>query len=204
MTSRAANWRDRPRGKACLGLYDLLKQIDANVQCERCFGWLFVPTAAERLPLEEEIIGALEEHCWDTRGNHPKKANCDPTILRSDVWINGRARTLEVDFYLPSLGLAIEFDERQHFTDERRFSLGCYANLGVAFDIERWISLCSKTIIDADPPCRDWMRAYRDAIRDVRSVHNGVRLARIYYKDFKAPACAEPGALERLESALKQ
>ena len=54
----------------------------------------------------------------------------DPDALLADAKIKARARVLEVDFFLPSLNTAVEFDEKQHFTEERRISLQCYEPAG--------------------------------------------------------------------------
>ena len=65
---------------------------------------------------------------------------------------------LDLDFYLPSFNVAIEFDERQHFTMERRAPRTAYPNLTFPFEIARWRAFCSDRILDYDPPERDWHR----------------------------------------------
>src|SRR5207253_11507254 len=50
-----------------------------------------------------------------------------------------------VDFFIPSDGLIIEFDESQHFTHPREIALDNYPQgLKVGFSVERWRSLCQQ------------------------------------------------------------
>lgn len=193
-------WTYRPRGQKCRPLLELLRQIDRHVQCERTFEWLFLPKVDERSDLESTISAALVAHCRSTRQRHSVKAECEPQSLLADPTITGRTRRLELDFFLPALDTGIEFDERQHFTEERRVTLEQYGDLNVGFDTLRWRNLCSPRINDPDPPCRDWERAFRDTVRDIRSPRHGVRLIRIYYKDFDQAACSMPSAIDRLRS----
>jgi hypothetical protein len=123
--------------------------------------------------------------------------------MLSDERAIGRARTLELDFWLPAFGIAIEFDERQHFTRERRISLGLYKGT-FPFDTERWLKLCSDGVADPDPPCRDWQRAFRDSVRDIRSRAAGLPLLRVYHRDLKANnhgAWEVPNLIQVLEIA---
>ena len=198
----SALWTHQPRGKACRPIWQLLRQIDPAVQCERKFDWLFLPKSDERCDLEEKVLSALREHCRQRKDRHPDKARCDPDTLLADAEIKARTRVLEFDFFLPSVNTAIEFDEGQHFTEERKISLQCYGSLPVGFSVERWIGLCSPSRQDADPPCRDWQRAFRDAIRDIRAVQQGIGLVRIYYRDFDESECAMPGASGLLQEAI--
>jgi hypothetical protein len=200
--SKLRQWSDKPKGSACRAIFQLLRGIDPEVQCERKFDWLFVPRANERSELEKQVFSALREHCRQRKDRHPVKATCDPDALLADAKIKARARVLEVDFFLPSLNTAVEFDEKQHFTDERKISLQCYGSLPVGFSMKRWIGLCSPNIQDPDPPCRDWVRAFRDAVRDIRAAQHGIKLVRIYYRDFGKSECAAPGAGDRLRQII--
>lgn len=195
-------WSDKPRGKACAHIAVILREIDPTIQYERKFDWLFVPRADERTEIERKVFSALRDHCQTTRQRHRVKATCDPEKMMFDDSIKGVARSLQLDFFLPSYNKAIEFDERQHFTDERRVSLECYENIPLGFDKDRWIQLCSPSIQDPDPPCRDWMRAFRDAVRDIRLADHGVPLVRIYYRDFGLSECSAPGAIDRLRNII--
>ena len=73
-----------------------------------------------------------------------------------------------VDFFVPSPGFIVEFDETQHFTACRRESLLLYPrDLRTGFDVERWIRLCEQIRArDNDPPYRDEQRAWYDTMRD--------------------------------------
>jgi hypothetical protein len=182
-------------------LSPLLKEIDPEVKFECRFSWLFVPRSDERSDLEEKVLVALRHHCRENRNRHPLKCQCDPDQFLADDRIKGRTRALEFDFYLPKFKTAIEFDEHQHFTDERRTSLQVYANLSLAFDTVLWTSYCSLRENDPDGPCRDWERAFRDSVRDLRALDHGVRLVRLYYKDFSQKTGC--GAMKnRLRSAI--
>ena len=122
-------------------------------------------------------------HCRENKHRNTKKALCDPDSLFLDRTIHGRARSIELDFYLPNFNLAFEFDERQHFTDERKTSISAYPDWNFPSDRTRWYALCSQGVVDPEPPYRDWRRAFRDSIRDLRCFSNGVPLLRIYYED---------------------
>jgi hypothetical protein len=177
---------EKPKGKAALPLQNFLREVDPEVQCERRFEWLFLPKQAELFPAEGDVRDALIAHCRENREKHRFKTACDPDTLLVDQTVRGRSRILEIDFYLPKHGLAIEFDERQHFTLERRASLAAYPGKDFPFDISKWSDLCSKSVIDYTPPCRDWQRAFRDSVRDIRCRAHGVPLIRIYYRDLPA------------------
>ncbi len=80
-----------------------------------------------------------------------------------------RARKLpNVDFFIPSHGLILEFDESQHFTTPRETTLCNYPDqIELGFDRDRWIRLCRKLQKrDNDPPYRDEQRAWYDTMRD--------------------------------------
>ena len=168
----------RPKGRAAIPLWMALKKLDPQVQCELRFDWLFVPGPQDRSAQEAEVHAALVAHCRSTKSTHVRKSGCDCDRIYEAP--TGRSRSLEFDFFLPSRSLAIEFDERQHFTLERQITLNLYTGR-YPFDVKRWKSLlsCSASIVDPDPPCRDWQRAYRDAIRDFRARAQGIKLKRI-------------------------
>lgn len=197
-------YRERPRGTSSIHLFELLRKIGTEVQCERRFEWLTVPIEEQSSVFESEFRDTLRAHCEATRHRHTRKAECDPAALFADHRNVRRARILEFDFYFPDQNIAIEFDERQHFTEERKVTLSCsfYDNARTSFfplsHVQRWRDLCSPKIQDADPPCRDWRRAYRDGIRDVRAAKHGVKLLRLYYKDYRDEACAGPDAKKNL------
>lgn len=93
------------------------------------------------------------------------------------------------DYFVPDPGLAIEFDESQHFTEPRRISLEEYPDdLALGFDRQRWISLCTKIDAhDSDPIYRDEQRAWYDTIRDftpfLSNAKAKVPLVRLFAKE---------------------
>jgi len=177
----------KPRGKAVLPLYDALQSIDQDVKPEYRFDWLFLPKSNERSRLENSILQSLQKHCSETSSSYKtaKKNASASNIYSDDLKIRGISRKLEFDFYLPKYNIVIEFDELQHFTKERKIALEHLNPDDYSFDVSGWIEHCSAIQInDADPPERDWQRAYRDTIRDIRSLQNSVPLLRLFVNDF--------------------
>ena len=174
----------KPKGQAAMPMWEMLQAIFPQVQCERRFPWLALPGPDDASDVEAEVRAALISHCRTTQPtqSHLKKRECTPELLTSKLTSPGRPM-LEFDFFVPGISLAIEFDERQHFTAERAVSLECYGGrLHTGFDTSLWIEKC-RTIraVDPDPIWRDWQRAYRDAVRDIRADANGVKLVRYAY-----------------------
>jgi hypothetical protein len=91
-----------------------------------------------------------------------------------------------VDYFIPSRGLIIEYDESQHFTKPREITFSHYPdNLTVGFPVDKWKSLCQKlNKKDNDPPYRDEQRAWYDAVRDFApQVLGAVKTIRLYSRD---------------------
>ncbi len=91
-----------------------------------------------------------------------------------------------VDFFVPSVGLIVEFDESQHFTEPREISLSNYPEkYKVVFDKKGWISLCKElNKKDNDPPYRDEQRAWYDTMRDFAPYIIGLKpTVRLFSKD---------------------
>lgn len=74
----------------------------------------------------------------------------------------------EVDFFVPSPGFILEFDERQHFTIPRKIALSLYPDdIKIDFDKKLWMKLCEELHEkDNDPEFRDEQRAWYDTLRD--------------------------------------
>jgi hypothetical protein len=179
----------KPKGKAALPLLGRLGLVDPDVQCERRFDWLFLPDSKEMSVGEARVAAALIEHCRHTKSAHPRKAACTCEAMFADERVRrGISRRLEFDFWLPNFGVAIEFDGRQHFTRERGVTFEYYEG-GFPFDIAAWAARCAKNVQDPDPPCRDWVRAFRDTVRDFRARAHGVCLMRLYYRDTSLATC---------------
>lgn len=91
-----------------------------------------------------------------------------------------------VDFFVPSMGMIVEFDESQHFTIPRDISLSLYpAKLEPGYSIQRWRTLCQHlNKRDNDPPYRDEQRAWYDTLRDFApSILGSGNIVRLYSRD---------------------
>jgi len=99
-----------------------------------------------------------------------------------------KATTLpNCDFFIPSPGFIVEFDESQHFTLSRRIALETYPDeLELGFNRGKWIALCEKiNARDNDPPYRDEQRAWYDTLRDFLPVVKGLKpTVRLFAGDF--------------------
>lgn len=199
-----------PKGKASQPLWEMLKSVYPDVQCEAKFDWLVLPRVdktsgadqqARARGVAAEVRAALIEDCRKHQHLHAnlKKRQCTPEQLAAEL-MSPRMSSMEFDFYIPSLKLAIEFDERQHFSAERAVSLAAYkGRVQTGFDVREWIERCNTIkAVDADPVWRDWQRAYRDAMRDMLAARHGVRLVR--YRFDAMPGIEEIKALARLEA----
>ena len=92
---------------------------------------------------------------------------------------------LECDFYIPSNGLIIEYDERQHFTLQRAKALSLYpADLKLGFDREKWRLACVQMKARDLDRCRDETRAFYDSLRDILAARYSTTLVRIKDQDF--------------------
>ena len=99
-----------------------------------------------------------------------------------------RQRTLApCDFWVPSPGFVVEFDEGQHFTRPRKLALQAYADeqSPLGFSGQRWTTLCERhDARDNNPPFRDEQRAWYDALRDlVPSTRGLMPTVRLYARD---------------------
>jgi hypothetical protein len=99
-----------------------------------------------------------------------------------------KARTLpNCDFFVPSPGFVLEFDESQHFTLPRKIALEHYPKtLDLGFGITKWVTLCEKVNAkDNNPPYRDEQRAWYDTLRDFLPSIKGLKpTTRLFSKDF--------------------
>ncbi len=195
------------KGKAAIPLFKQLQKIDSDTSYEQKFDWLFVPKKNERLDIENKILEALQSDCRENKdrfSTRKKECICEENIYSNDDKIKGISRKLEFDFYLPNFNLAIEFDELQHFTHERGITFAHYPIDGFSYDIERWKKLCEMKKNDSEPPCRDWQRAFRDAVRDIRARENGLPLIRLYVKDFDKKSFENDATIDKLKDLLDE
>lgn len=192
------------RGKAGIPLYEALKKIDPNIKDEHQFDWLFLPKSNERTKIEKKVLQALWDDCEKrSESKFPGKI-CDFTqVYYNDDKIKGVSRRLEVDFYLPKYNLIIELDELQHFTKEREITFDYYNEKDFNYSIYKWKSLCdSYNKKDSDPLTRDWKRAFRDSIRDLRARQNGIPLLRLFIKDFDQKAFSSVETTKVLQETI--
>jgi hypothetical protein len=194
------------RGKAGIPLLKQLNLIDPNVKTEFQFEWLFLPKSDERTTQEGNILKSLWEDCKSKAVIKFKNKYCDyKDIYTDDLKIKGVSRRLEVDFYLPKFNLIIELDESQHFTYERAITFKHYENEHFLYNIKNWENQCLKTNKkDSDPPTRDWKRAFRDSIRDLRAKQNNIPLIRLYYLDVNEQSLNIESNVDKLNSLIKQ
>lgn len=186
-----SRWSERSRGRSVQPLCDALKRMGLNPRFEVQFPWLYLPAVKDAPEEERRVAESLLHHAAETvrlmrsdikGGAHVvgriRKAECDPAKV-----LSGLRRILALDIWLQGRNLAIEFDERQHFSEERRVSIDAYPDTEFPFDVTRWREACTPDIYDPLPPGRDWQRAFRDAVRDLRCRSNGLRLVRFHYRD---------------------
>lgn len=191
MIAPASRWSERSRGRSIQPLCDVLRRMGLHPQFEVQFSWLYLPAVKDATIEERRVAAALLDHadatvitmrrdirCGRAVVGRLRKADCDPAEI-----LTGLSSILALDVFLPNKTLAIEFDERQHFSEERGVSLDAYPDTDFPFDLARWRAQCTPKIYDPSPPGRDWQRAFRDAVRDLRCRANGLRLLRFHYSD---------------------
>lgn len=140
------------------------------VEVEKKIQGIFVPDFNNRSSIDPALLNILQRVEESRR-----------------IGIKGKKNfVLAFDFFLPSVGVAIEFDERQHFTPLRAAALRAYpSEIKLGFDKERWIQLSEQIRAgDNSPIYRDEQRAFYDSIRDVLSPRMGLKpVVRIFEDD---------------------
>jgi len=153
-------------------LRSALSQRWGPVETEKKIQGIFVPDLKNRSDLDPSlqiILKRIEEH---------RKIS----IQGKKNWV------LAFDFFLPRFGIAIEFDERQHFTPLRAAALRAYpSEIKLGFDKERWIQLSEEIRAgDNSPIYRDEQRAFYDSVRDILAPRMGLKpVIRIFEEDVK-------------------
>jgi hypothetical protein len=145
-------------------LAKLLRQRFGSVETEAEFPWLTVPAPDE---MDDAISGIF----------NTLKA------MRGFTEFITPGKPLRCDFFVPGERLIVEYDERQHFTEQRAKALEQFPpGLQLAFSREEWIAAClTIKATDPTPPHRDEQRAFYDSLRDILASRNGVRLIRIRF-----------------------
>lgn len=148
-------------------LRQLLEQRIGCVEVEAKFDWLEVPDYDSMEGVLKEIYDRL-------------------VSFRGYKDFPTPGYKLSCDFFIPSKKIIIEYDERQHFTEQRAKSLSHYpVNLNLGFDINKWREACeSIRATDPDPIYRDEQRALYDSVRDIFATRNGMTLIRIKHGDY--------------------
>ena len=148
-------------------LLKLLKQHFGVVKTEVSHNWLVVPSRGSMDNALIKIVEVLSSY----RGYR----NFFSPGLH-----------LQVDYFIPSQSLIIEYDERQHFTIPRALALSNYPReLNLGFDKNAWISACKTTqATDRDPEYRDEQRAFYDSLRDILASRHGYTVLRIKDKEY--------------------
>jgi hypothetical protein len=201
LISAPSRWNKRSRGQAIQPLCEELKRQGHDPYFEVNFNWLDLPDVAEATAEERLVAEALLDHAAVTVADmrellqsgsltgRLRKSAVDPSTV-----LTIRNKGLALDIWLPGANIAVEFDERQHFSEERGVSLDAYPDTKFPFDVGLWRNRCTPKIYDIDPPGRDWQRAFRDAVRDLRCRANGLRLVRVHYQDMIEAAMSKIAA----------
>lgn len=97
-------------------------------------------------------------------------------------------RKLPFDFVCEKQKLIIEYDERQHFTKQRKIALMSYpSDLKLYYNKKMWLKACddinAKMKKKADP-FRDEKRAFYDSVRDIEAYRHGYKLIRVMHGQF--------------------
>ena len=150
----------------------LLERIYGACVLNHRFGWqtglaAYVGTSID--PVLRDVAGVLAKYRGYGIG----------TFVRSNVLAG-------CDYWVPDLGLIVEFDESQHFTRPRKLALSVYADTNpLGFAARRWLELREHhDARDNDPPWRDEQRAWYDTLRDlVPSIMGLQPTVRLYAPD---------------------
>ena len=167
-------------------LMKLLKQRFGCVMTEVKFDWLKVPDRVSK----DGVLDGIYKNLVSIRGCTYFPTPCYP---------------LACDFFIPSKNLIIEYDERQHFTEQRAKSLAHYPlDLNLGFDKDKWCEACENIkAIDNDPIYRDEQRAFYDSVRDILAARNGMTLIRLKDGDYDWESESGTKVINELINTLK-
>lgn len=172
---RSPRTLDKRRQKHAL--QRLLQQYGVLVT-EMTFSWLRVPSFADMDADYRRIYDALCSY----RGH-------------ADFIAPGLS--LAVDMYVESLGLIIEYDEDQHFSQARYLALNAYPDqFSAGFSRDAWMAACATVqATDNAPVTRDETRAFYDTVRDFEVTRRGFRLIRLRHGEIDWEANDAPARL---------
>ena len=173
------------RTKKSIFLQKRLEQRFGCVMTEAKFDWLVVPDYSSKDDVFKDIYDNLKE-------------------MRNYSGFSNPGYKLACDFFIPSKNLIIEYDERQHLTEQRAKSLAHYPpNLNRGFDKDKWREACENIkATDNDPPYRDEQRAFYDSVRDILAARNGIPLIRIKHGDYDWKSASGTVVIDELINPL--
>lgn len=147
-------------------LQNLLHDLFGKVETEKRYDWATSPRTEKMYTV---IVTNIEKTCG-TKSFACKKYK------------------LAFDFVCEKQKLIIEYDERQHFTKQRKIALMSYpSDIQLYYDKKLWLKACddiNAIMRKKTSPYRDETRAFYDSIRDIESYRNGYRLIRIMHGQF--------------------
>ncbi|MBF0242293.1 MAG: hypothetical protein HQK64_07430 [Desulfamplus sp.] len=153
-------------------LRKILLNLWSDVEIEKRIKGVFVPDLTDKSTIEPSLLKIL-----------------DAIQAHRQITVKGKKNfVLAFDFFIPSINLPIEFDERQHFTPLRAIALNAYSDdTKLGFDKIRWINLSDQIRAgDNSPIYRDEQRAFYDSIRDILAPRVGLKpVVRIFEDDVK-------------------
>ncbi|MEA2053179.1 MAG: hypothetical protein U9O90_10270 [Euryarchaeota archaeon] len=169
------------RTKKSIILQKRLEQRFGCVMTEAKFDWLVVPDYSSMDDIFRDIYDNLK-------------------AMRNYSGFSNPGYKLACDFFIPSKNLIIEYDERQHFTEQRAESLAHYpSNLNLSFDKDKWREACANIkATDNDPLYRDEQRAFYDSVRDILAARNGIPLIRIKHGDYDWKSASGTDVIDEL------
>lgn len=165
-------------------LLALLEERFGIIETEVSFNWLIVPD-------------------WNSMDPDIRRIADELVSYRNHKHFLSPGRHLQVDYFVPSQNMVIEYDERQHFTIPRAIALSNYpAGLDLAFNVETWIATCEiERAVDHNPIYRDEQRAFYDSLRDILAARNSMTMLRINDKDYDWTKADAKNELAKLLSA---
>lgn len=147
-------------------IQNLLYELFGEVEIEKRFSWATTPREES---IYMNIIANIEK-ISGTRSFAYKK------------------HKLAFDFVCEKKKLLIEYDERQHFSEQRKIALLSYpSDLYLNFDKKKWIKACddiNAKMKKKNSPFRDETRAFYDSVRDIEACRHGYKLIRIMHGQF--------------------
>lgn len=150
--------------KKCI--QNLLSDLFLKVETEKKYDWAKTPREEK---IYADIIANLEE-LSGTRMFAYKKCK------------------LAFDFVCENQKMIIEYDERQHFTKQRKIALMSYpSDINLYYNRELWIKACDDINAKMEKEnslFRDETRAFYDSVRDIEAYRHGYKLIRIMHGQF--------------------